>query len=192
MPTAPQGTLAGLGTWAWKGKFPAVRSNLVWTLTALSAISAYWHKVLASVGKYYPSWEEIAIDLVDRYLATHSVLFLLLNFLPSQYPVLGNRCIPQGQSLLLCPAPGSYKWNKHLLWFIMTPLHPLPHTLLLWVYNLCGNNKNLSSWSDLLPCCQFFTVSCPPAPFTPQVVTRPYSTVPWFGAVLKRFFLTSF
>jgi hypothetical protein len=31
---------------------------------------------------------------VDRYLATHSVLFLLLNFLPSQYPAFGNRCVP--------------------------------------------------------------------------------------------------
>jgi hypothetical protein len=38
--------------------------------------------------------EQIAIDLVDRYLASLFVLFLLLNLLPSQYPAFGNRCIP--------------------------------------------------------------------------------------------------
>jgi hypothetical protein len=39
--------------------------------------------------------EQIAIDLVDGYLATHSFLFLLLNFLPRQYPaVLGTGTFP--------------------------------------------------------------------------------------------------
>jgi hypothetical protein len=77
---------------------------------------------------------------VDRYLATHSVLFLLLNFLPTQYPAFGNRCVP----------PETKQ-------FYVTPL---PHILLLWVYNLCGNNKNLSGWSDLLTCCPFFVLRC--------------------------------
>jgi hypothetical protein len=31
---------------------------------------------------------------MDRYLATHFVLLLLLNFLPSQFPAFGNRCVP--------------------------------------------------------------------------------------------------
>jgi hypothetical protein len=43
-------------------------------------------KIEASVGKYYPQLRTNPIDLVDRYLATHFVLFLLLNSLASQYP----------------------------------------------------------------------------------------------------------
>ena len=33
--------------------------------------------------------------------------------------------------------------------------------LLLWVYNLCGKNKNLSAWSDLFTCCPFFMFLVP-------------------------------
>jgi hypothetical protein len=55
-------------------------------------------KVEASVVKYYSQLRTIAIDLMDRYLATPSILFLLLNFYLANILLLGTGAFPQKQS----------------------------------------------------------------------------------------------
>ena len=63
-------------------------------------------KVEASVGKYCPQLRINSYRSCGQYLASHSVLFLLLNFLPSQYPAFGNRCfLPETKRFCIIPLP---------------------------------------------------------------------------------------
>ena len=76
---------------------------------------------------------------MDRCLITHSVLIFLLNCLPSQYPVPGNRCITQRQIDPLLPPSCSYE------------------------YITCvGKIKICQLEQNLLSCCLFFVFLCPP------------------------------
>lgn len=112
-----------------------------------------WEKLRPLQESTTPSLEQIAIDLVDGYLVTHSVLFLLLNFLPSQYLAFGKRCVP----------PETKRFY----------VIPLP------ISCFCGHKTCLGKikFDSLInqTCCPSFVFLTSPPPFSPQVFLRPCS-----------------
>jgi hypothetical protein len=124
-------------------------------LTALSATSDYLQslglcgKALAQLStNRHRSWSQARTNSytsVDRCLITLSVLIL-----PAELFTQSISC----------------SWEQVHYPETKQPPHP-PYTpfLLLWVYNLCGENKNLSAWTEPLVLLSVLCVSLSPILF---------------------------
>ena len=139
-----------------------VGSNPVWMLTALSATSDY----LQSIGLCGKALAQLSTNRHRSWNQRRTNSYTSSGYVPNN-PFCSDLPAELFTQSISC------SWEQVHYPEIKQPLST--PFLLLWVYNLCGENKICQLEQNLLSCCLFFVFLCPP--FSSRCPSSPCWTV---------------